>query len=84
MKGAQAAAADDGGERQEGMSAGLEHEAASLRSVLEKILSKRFAQVPPGTSARISTASIEQTLEWIDRALEVERIEDLFGPPAPH
>jgi predicted transposase YdaD len=55
-------------------------EAATLRRILENILAKRFSVLPEGTAARLATASTEELQEWIDRALETDSVEALFGP----
>ena len=70
-------------ERQQGMEQGLEQGAAALRSVLERLLVKRFGALPTGASATISAAPIEQLTEWIERAMEVDSTDVLFAPAPP-
>ena len=76
--------------RQEGMQKGpeqgLEQGAAALRSVLERLLTKRFEALPVGASATIAQAPLDQLTESIERVIEVDSPEALFAsapPPAP-
>ena len=75
--------------RQEGMKTGvqegrqqvLEQSSQALRSVLERMLTRRCAPLPMGAAATIADASFEQLTEWIDRAMEGESAEALFAAP---
>jgi flagellar biosynthesis/type III secretory pathway protein FliH len=57
--------------RQEGMQQG---EALAL----QKLLAKRFGVIPAEITARIASASREQIELWFDRAIEAERMDEVF------
>jgi hypothetical protein len=67
---------------QRGLAQGREQACAALRSILQRILVKRFQTVPPGSAARIAQAPMEQLEEWISRAMDADSIDALFGPQA--
>lgn len=66
--------------REQGREEEREREAAYLRRLLENILAKRFPVLPEGSAARLAAAPAEELQEWIDRALETDSAEALFGP----
>lgn len=62
--------------RQEGRQEGrLEGEAAMLLRLIEK----RFGKVTAGVQRRIGTADAARLLDWGERLLEAERLEEIFG-----
>jgi hypothetical protein len=58
--------------RQEGRKEG---EAQALLRLLEK----KFGVLPKGAQKRIAGAELEMLLEWFDRAVAAERLEDVFA-----
>ena len=61
--------------REEGLQEGrLEGEA----SALQKLLRKRFAQIPPEIQQRIAQANSAQLDIWLERVLQAQQINDVF------
>jgi hypothetical protein len=46
---------------------------------LQRLLSKRFGEIPAGVAEQISRASAEQIEGWLDQVLEATSLESLFG-----
>ncbi|WP_430754975.1 HEPN domain-containing protein [Magnetovirga frankeli] len=46
---------------------------------LQRLLSKRFGEIPAGVAEQISKASAEQIEGWLDQVLEASSLESLFG-----
>ena len=67
---------------EQGLEQGREQACAALRNILQRMLVKRFAIVPPQSGARIAQAPMEQLEEWINRAMDADSIDALFGPQA--
>jgi flagellar biosynthesis/type III secretory pathway protein FliH len=57
--------------RQEGRKEGEAH-------ALLRLLEKKFGALPQGARRRIADAEMESLLEWFDRAVTAERLEDIF------
>jgi len=58
--------------RQEGRKEGEAH-------ALLRLLEKKFGALPKGAQRRIARAELELLLEWFDRAVSAERLEDVFA-----
>ena len=58
--------------RQEGRQEGEAH-------ALLRLLEKKFGALPKGAQRRIAGAELELLLEWFDRAVTAERLEDVFA-----
>lgn len=46
---------------------------------LLRLLEKKFGALPKGAQRRIAGAELERLLEWFDRAMTAERLEDVFA-----
>src|SRR5436305_2214440 len=46
---------------------------------LLRLLEKKFGALPKGVQKRIAGAELERLLEWFDRAVTAERLEDVFS-----
>ena len=57
--------------RQEGRREGEAH-------ALLRLLEKKFGSLPRGAQRRVADAELELLLEWFDRAVSAERLEDIF------
>ena len=66
----------------QGLEQGLEQAHASLRRILERVLVKRYGALPLGVAAQIEHAPMDELEMWIDRAMDADSIDALFGPQA--
>lgn len=66
----------------QGLEQGLEQAHASLRRILERVLVKRYGALPLGVAAQIEHAPMDELETWIDRAMDADSIDALFGPQA--
>lgn len=62
--------------RQEGIQEGIRQGEASL---LERLLRRRFVDLPKWVFERLEKASREELERWGERVLEAQRLEDVFG-----
>ena len=67
---------------EQGLEQGREQASPVLRNVLQKVLASRFDALPPGISARIAQAPLAQLQLWLERAVDADDLDSLFGPPA--
>jgi hypothetical protein len=51
---------------------------------LQRLLTKRFGTITSDVTARIAGASVEEIEAWFDRAIDADRLDDVFGPPPSH
>jgi flagellar biosynthesis/type III secretory pathway protein FliH len=58
--------------RQEGRREGEAH-------ALLRLLEKKFGVLPKAAQRRIAGAELEPLLEWFDRAVTAEKLEDVFA-----
>jgi predicted transposase YdaD len=66
--------------RQEGLEKGLERGQQKGRAeVLLRLLSLKFGTLSPEIEERVRTADSDRLLEWSERILTAERLEDVFG-----
>ncbi|WP_089684056.1 Rpn family recombination-promoting nuclease/putative transposase [Billgrantia gudaonensis] len=63
-------------ERQEGRQEGRQEEA---RRILQRLLTKRFGELPTWVRAKLETAEAGQLEAWTDEILVAESLEALFG-----
>ncbi|MEX0828196.1 MAG: DUF4351 domain-containing protein, partial [Haliea sp.] len=49
------------------------------RRVLQRLLTRRFGELPGWAAERLENASSEQLEAWADEILVTESLEDLFG-----
>jgi hypothetical protein len=61
---------------QQGMQQGMQRGEALA---LQRLLSKRFGQIPAPVTEQISSASAQQIEHWLDQVLEASSLESLFG-----
>lgn len=69
--------------RQQGLKEGLkegreEGVRKGMAKVLLHVLERKFGPVDPRTRARIRRAGSDRLLEWLDRVLTAERLEQVF------
>ncbi|HEX9734467.1 MAG TPA: DUF4351 domain-containing protein [Thermoanaerobaculia bacterium] len=62
--------------RQEGIEEGIRQGEASL---LERLLRRRFTELPKWVFERLEQASRDELERWSERVLEAHRLEDVFG-----
>ncbi len=62
--------------KKEGWEAGLKHGEASM---LKRLLSRRFDQLPKWIDQRLEQASPQELKSWADRVFDAERLEDVFS-----
>ena len=66
--------------RQEGLEKGLEKGQQKGRAeVLLRLLSLKFGALSPEIEERVRLADSDRLLEWSERILTAERLEDVFG-----
>ena len=73
-------------ERQEGRQEGRlegqqEGRIEGERRVLERLLTRRFGQLPDWATERLTTASTEQLESWADEILVANSLDEVFGQP---
>lgn len=51
-----------------------------MAELLERALTKRFGPLPDNVKGKIHHASAAQLANWFDRALDVQRLDDVFMP----
>ncbi|QFY88705.2 DUF4351 domain-containing protein [Magnetovirga frankeli] len=61
---------------QQGLQQGMQQGEALA---LQRLLRKRFGEIPAGVAEQISRASAEQIEGWLDQVLEASSLESLFG-----
>ena len=49
------------------------------RSLLLRLLGRRFGLLPGSVVDRVSNASADELIEWSERVLDAERLEDVFA-----
>ena len=49
-------------------------------SILRRLLSRRFADLPEWIDQRLEQASQQELERWADRVLDAKRLEDVFSP----
>ena len=49
------------------------------RAVLERLLHRRFGQLPPATAERLGRASADDLETWAENVLDAETLGDVFG-----
>ena len=47
--------------------------------MLLRLLTKRFGEVPPEVRQRIETADAETLLQWSERVLDADRLDEVLG-----
>ena len=68
--------------RQEGRHEGIQQ---GERTVLERLLRRRFGLLPPGVVDRLNRASADDLETWADNVLDVDTLDRVFDPnPSPH
>jgi flagellar biosynthesis/type III secretory pathway protein FliH len=60
---------------QEGIQQGMQHEA---RTMLERLLSKRFGALSEETHLRLQNATLEQLNHWVDCILDAPTLSAVF------
>ena len=66
--------------RQDGMEEGLQQGSRQARiEILERMLTRRFGELPPQAQALIRHASPEQVEQWLDQVLDAGSLEDVLG-----
>jgi hypothetical protein len=65
---------------EQGREQGLELARERLRGILERVLVKRYGTLPIGVAAQIEHASMDELETWVDRAMDADSIDALFGP----
>jgi hypothetical protein len=66
---------------EQGLEKGREQASPVLRSVLYKVLASRFDGLPPGLTARMAQAPLEQLQLWLERAIDADTIDAVFAAP---
>ena len=56
-----------------------EGKAKGKAETLLRVLERRFGSVPADLRNRAQQATLEQLDRWVDRALDVARVEDVFA-----
>jgi len=71
--------------RQEGMLEGkLEGKLEEAVNTLNRLLAKRFGNVPNEMKVQLESANLEQVEAWFDRAIDAARLEDVFRGGSLH
>lgn len=50
-------------------------------NALVRLLERRFGTLPRSLRSRISEASVEQLMEWADKALDARSVKEVFREP---
>ncbi len=58
---------------------GYEAGQAHSGSILPRLLGRRFGQLPASAVQRVSKASADELMEWSERVLDAERLDDVFA-----
>ena len=65
--------------RDEGIEQGMERgRVEGERAVLERLLRRRFGELPPETAERLGRASAADLETWAENVLGAERLADVF------
>jgi flagellar biosynthesis/type III secretory pathway protein FliH len=67
---------------EQGREQGLALACERLRGILERALVKRYGTLPVGVAAQIEHAPMDELETLIDRAMDADSIDALFGPQA--
>lgn len=70
---------------QQGIRQGMQqgrHQGESL--ALQRLLAKRFGQLPSNMATRLAAASVEEIETWFDRAIEARDLAEVFDDTMPH
>ena len=51
---------------------------------LQRLLTKRFGELPVQLSARINEADLVQIEQWLDRIFDAKNIDDIFSDAIKH
>ena len=65
--------------RREGLAEGIRQGEAAL---LERLLRRRFAELPRWVSERLDKATHDELARWSERLLDARRLDDVFAIPS--